>query len=266
MNRRVQRTLMTTLALTLALCGTALAHGWDDCGGWQQDDDWGDKGRYCEVREVELAALAALEVDAAPNGGIKVVRGDDGEIRIEARVSVWGESESEARDIAAGIQIYTDGGRVRAESERRDKWSVSFRIHAPRRTDLDLESHNGGISVAGIEGHLKMKTHNGGLSLDSLAGDVVARTKNGGVSVTLEGNRWDGAGLDVETTNGGVKVDIPAEYSADLVTGTVNGRIKIDFPVMVEGEIGRKLTTTLGSGGAPIRVVTTNGGVKIDKI
>lgn len=265
MNPRATRTLISTLALALALCGGALAHGWEECDGWRQDDDWGDKGRYCELRELELGALSALAVDAAPNGGIKVVAGGDDAIRIEAKISVWRETEAEARETAAAIRIYTDGGRVRAEAGGRDNWSVSYRIQAPRRTDLDLESHNGGISVAGIEGHLKVETHNGGLTLDSLAGDVVARTRNGGVSVKLDGERWTGSGLDVETRNGGVSVDIPADYSAELETGTVNGRIKIDFPVMVEGEIGRRLTTTLGSGGAPIRVVTTNGGVRIEK-
>lgn len=266
MTRRTRTILELAPALALVACAAATAHGWDDCDGWRQDDDRGDKGRYCEVRRLELAPSAALAVDAAPNGGIKVAAGAEGEILVEARVSVWDRDEAEAREAAAGVRIYTDGGRIRAEADGGDNWSVSYHIRAPRRTDLDLQSHNGGISVAGIEGHLKMETHNGGLSLDSLAGEVVARTRNGGVDVTLEGESWRGAGLDVETRNGGVSVDIPAEYSAELETGTVNGRIKIDFPVMVEGEIGRRISTTLGSGGAPIRVVTTNGGVKIDKI
>lgn len=258
------------VAITLALAliggaGAAAGGGWDDCEGWERDRDWGRKGRFCEVREIGLAALGELAVDAAPNGGISVTAGPPDEIHIQARVSVWGESEAEAREVAAGVRILTDGGRVRAEGERRDGWSVSYRIQAPRRTDLELESHNGGISVAGVDGRLRLETHNGGLTLDSLAGEVRARTRNGGVQVVLAGDRWQGAGLDVETRNGGVSVDIPRGYSAELETGTVNGRIRIDFPVTVEGEIGRRLTTTLGDGGAPIRVVTTNGGVRIDE-
>jgi hypothetical protein len=56
---------------------------------------------------------------------------------------------------------------------------------------------------------------------------------------------------------------MPEHYSAALETATVNGRISIDFPITVQGRIGRELTTTLGSGGAKIRAVTTNGGVSI---
>jgi DUF4097 and DUF4098 domain-containing protein YvlB len=81
--------------------------------------------------------------------------------------------------------------------------------------------------------------------------------------VTLAGTRWDGEGLDVETTNGGIDVTVPEGYSARFETGTVNGGIDIDFPVTVQGRVGRRMTTTLGDGGPTIRAVTTNGGVKI---
>ena len=109
-----------------------------------------------------------------------------------------------------------------------------------------------------------MQTVNGGVTVEDAAGDIQARTQNGGVNVRLDGRRWDGRGLDVETRNGGVTVDVPDGYSAELETGTVNGRLRIDFPItMRSGLIGRLVSTTLGSGGAPVRVLTTNGGVAI---
>jgi len=262
MRRRYGITLAATLALILIAASGAFA-GWDDCDGFERDDDWGDKGRYCETREMTLPDTDSLFVDAVPNGGIKVVAWDKNEILVEARVQVWDEEEDDAARKASGIEILSNGGRLRAESEYEDNWSVSYRIKAPREIDLQLESRNGGISVAGITGELRIDTRNGGLTLDSVAGDVVARTRNGGVHVELAGGSWDGKGLDVETRNGGVELEIPDGYSADLETGTVNGRIRIDFPVTVRGEIGRSLSTTLGSGGAPIRVKTTNGGVRI---
>ena len=46
----------------------------------------------------------------------------------------------------------------------------------------------------------------------------------------------------------------------------MNGGLRIDFPITVQGELTsrRGITTTLGSGGPPVRVRTTNGGVKIN--
>jgi len=81
--------------------------------------------------------------------------------------------------------------------------------------------------------------------------------------VELEGSRWEGTRLDAETQNGPLVLEIPENYNAELETGTINGPMTLGFPVTVQGSIGagrrRHLTTTLGSGGARIRAVTTNG-------
>ena len=101
--------------------------------------------------------------------------------------------------------------------------------------------------------------------LSNVGGDIRGETTNGGLTLNLSGDRWDGAGLDVETRNGGITMSVPENYSAALETATTNGRISVDFPITVTGRINRELTTTLGAGGARIRAVTTNGGVRIQR-
>jgi hypothetical protein len=56
------------------------------------------------------------------------------------------------------------------------------------------------------------------------------RTTNGGVKVALTGSQWDGEGLDVTTTNGGVTLEVPSDYNAHLETGTVERRCPHGFP------------------------------------
>jgi DUF4097 and DUF4098 domain-containing protein YvlB len=110
---------------------------------------------------------------------------------------------------------------------------------------------------------MELSVTNGPLSLTDLAGDVHARATNGPLAVRLSGSRWDGQGLDAETTNGPVTLSIPAGYNASLTTGTVNGPMNIDIPVTVQGRFPRQFTTQLGTGGAPIRAVTTNGPIVV---
>ena len=119
---------------------------------------------------------------------------------------------------------------------------------------LSLKTTNGGISIRDVDGTVEFRTVNGGVKLTNMAGDVKGRTSNGGVDVDLEGPGWRGEGLDVETSNGGVHLRIPEQYSAHLETGTVNGGLNIDFPVTVQGRVDRQISADLGSGGAPIRV------------
>lgn len=266
MNRdRILRTLgFFSAALVLAIAPSG-ASSWHDCDGWEQDHDWGDKGRYCETRQLTLPATGAVAVDAGHNGGVRVLGADRSDIDLEVRIQVWNRSEDKAREMAQQIEILTGSSRITADGPGDDGWSVSYRLRVPRQTDLELVAHNGGISIAEVTGQLRAETHNGGLSLTALAGDVQAETTNGGVKVELAGDSWEGRGLDVETHNGGVEVSIPEGYSAELETGTVNGRVEIDFPVTVQGKIGRTIETTLGDGGAPIRVRTKNGGVTISR-
>lgn len=88
----------------------------------------------------------------------------------------------------------------------------------PEASDLDLETLNGGIEVKGVYGDIRFEAVNGGIRLSDLGGDVRGSTVNGGVVVRLAGDRWRGRSLDVDTTNGSVKLQIPEEYSADVET------------------------------------------------
>jgi len=239
----------------------------DPCRNYNDRDD--DYYQHCEVRDSNLPA-GPLNVDAGQNGGVSVEAWDKNEIRVRAIVRGSARSDSRARDIANQVQVQAGGGRVSAtgpDLERREWWSVSYRINVPRKNDLDLSATNGGITIVGVNGTLRFDTTNGGVKLQDVGGRVNGDTRNGGLTVLLGGSRWDGEGLDVETSNGGVTLSIPDGYNAELETRTVNGGLNIDFPVTVQGELSsrRGISTRLGSGGAPVRVRTTNGGVKINR-
>ena len=68
-----------------------------------------------------------------------------------------------------------------------------------------------------------------------------------------------------ETSNGPVMISVPPSYSAHLVTGTVNGPMQLDIPLTLQGRIGRRIETDLGSGGASVRAVTTNGPLVVSR-
>jgi hypothetical protein len=240
-------------------------------GDWCADENWGrDREGVCEVREYTVpAAGAVMTVDASPNGGISVEGAGRSDILIEARVVATAATEAEARAIAARVQVVATADHVNAEGPRdlgrREGWHVSYRLSVPTQTPLSLRSTNGGISVDGVNSRVELNTTNGGVKLTRMGGDVQGRTTNGGIDVDLDGSAWNGSGLDVQTTNGGVRLRIPAQYNAHLETGTSNGSVNIDFPMTVQGIAGRSFSTDLGGGGATLRVRTSNGGVRITK-
>jgi len=233
-------------------------------GWWDRDNE-----RACKITEKTIAAVSGvLNIDGKTNGGIRVLGANRRDILVRAMIQAHARTESRAQALVDEITLHMDGGRIYAEgpeSRNREGWSVEYEVEVPTHSDLDLRAFNGGIEVGDVTGTLRMETLNGGIHLDAVGGDVVAETTNGGVHVTLDGDHWQGKGLDATTTNGGVKVWVPRDYNAHLETGTVNGGVDIDFPVTVQGKIGRRITTDLGRGGPTIRVITTNGGVDIRK-
>jgi DUF4097 and DUF4098 domain-containing protein YvlB len=186
-------------------------------------------------------------------------------VLVRARVEAWADTRAEAEDVVNAVRIETGRSRVNATGPdgRRQGWSVSYHIFVPRRTNLSLETHNGGIQIENVKGQMRMEALNGGIRLARVAGDVRGSTTNGGLHIDLDGQRWDGAGLDVRTTNGGVRLMVPSNFAAHIETGTVNGGMDVDFPVTVQGRIGGSLSFDVNGGGPTIRAVTTNGGVKI---
>lgn len=231
---------------------------------WSSDN----KESFRELREMNVAAGGVLDVDAGKNGGIGV-RGDNrSDILVRACVQAWGQTVEAAKAAVGSVRV-TTAGAIRAEGPDESNYSVSFQILVPRNTNLQLKAHNGGISISNVEGNLQFETMNGGVHLDNVAGDVRGRTTNGGVNVALTGNTWRGSGLDVETSNGGVHLTVPQNYAANIETGTVNGGFSSDIAALnvEKDERGRARNKTVNAaingGGAPIKVTTTNGGVRI---
>ena len=266
------KTLLSALAVLAASLGAAAQTTTEptfelscEQGGWKS---YKDQKNFCETRDLAMPAPSGqpLTVDGGPNGGI-TVRGWDGpNVRIRARVQAWGTNEASAAARAHRISIATQGNTIRAsEPEKDTDWSVSYEIFVPRPTALALNTTNGGISIENVQATIRFETTNGGVSLANLGGSVKGETTNGALSIELSGKQWQGQGLDIATTNGGIHWKLPRAYSARLFTSTNMGGIRTELPVTKTGMFHKEIEASLGQGGATVKAVTTNGGISVDQ-
>ena len=276
------------LALALILAGNSLAGGHSshlasragrtdaeklsamraDAQRWLEDEQGGNENRehHRELRDVAWRASGgALEVDCGRNGGVIVTGWGRDSIRVVARVQAEAESQSRADELARGVRIVNQGGKLSAEGPdtgEDESWSVTFDVLAPRNRTLRLEAENGPVCVADMNGTMELVTVNGPMVLSAISGEVHARTENGPLTVSLTGSQWRGAGLDAATVNGPVMLAVPRNYSCLLETGTVNGPMKMNIELTVQGRIDfthKRLSVKMGSGGPRVRAITTNG-------
>lgn len=238
-----------------------------------EDDEWcRETGRdYCEVREITLPADRDELSIRSTNGSVSLEAWERDEIYIRARVRVNDRGES-AEETAGQVSIRTDG-TVEARGPKsgwfifggNKRWSVSYRVKLPARFDVDARTTNGRLSVAGVAGEIRARSTNGAVMLERIGGDVEGGTTNGGVTAVLEGETWQGNGLYLHATNGGVSVSMPKGYSAELDASATNGGIRVEHPIRLHKKGRGRLTGTIGDGGAVIRVRTTNGGIRFEQ-
>jgi hypothetical protein len=271
-NKKSLKLTLLCLGMLTTLSGSLWAQGEEKGLNCNQRSWNNDQASHCVMRErVIQAPGGGISVDGRSNGGVSVRGWDKSEILIRAQVQTWAKTDDEARALAEQVQVEVNGNVISSSGpamQGRDRrgWAVSFEVFVPHAYDLSLKAHNGGISVRDVQGRIEFETTNGGVTLARLAGNVRGTTTNGGINLALDGNQWKGEGVDVRTTNGGVKVTMPPNYAAHLESGTVNGGMTFDFPVTVQGKIDRELNTDIGGGGPPIKVRTTNGGVSIRRM
>jgi len=248
-------------------------------------DDWAERCRrnnrgndrevHCEVRESRIPARGTLRVDGSPNGGATVRAWDGRDVVVRARIQANARTADEAREIARGIRVSTEGTIQATGPDVRGRgrgWNVEYEILVPARTNLNVETENGPISVEGLTGTIRLRAENGPIALNGLSGDVSARTVNGPITVTLTGRRWSGQGLDVEAVNGPVSVRMPRGYAAHVESETENGPISVPSGMRAPRREGRgyrpggRISTDINGGGPTIRAVTTNGPLNIREI
>jgi DUF4097 and DUF4098 domain-containing protein YvlB len=141
---------------------------------------------------------------------------------------------------------------------------VDYTVRVPRTAQVSVENVNGRVEVLGVAAAVEAQTVNGSVELRDAVGEVEASAVNGSVQVQMA--RVDPSGRSrLRTTNGSVRLTLPADVSAEIDAGTVNGGVSCDFDLEGGRKTRRKLEGRIGAGGARFDLGSVNGSVSIDR-
>jgi DUF4097 and DUF4098 domain-containing protein YvlB len=133
---------------------------------------------------------------------------------------------------SAGFRITEESNRIKVASDNPNR-SISFEIEAPLRTNLKLQTVNGGeILVENVEGDLEVSNVNGGIALNNVGGSITAGTTNGSVRATMTRVTAQRA-MAFTSLNGTVDVTLPPSTRANLRLRSDNGDVYSDFDVQL---------------------------------
>ena len=243
--------LSLTVAASLGLSG---------CGG----AEWGLHARSTTTETRPLAGDGRFELENT-NGRVEVTGWDEEKVQIEATKRAG--SERGLEKIQIEITGEKDSVRVRTRFQRAH-WllgagRVDYTVRVPRGARVRVENVNGRVEVAGVSAEVAASNVNGSIEVDG-ASAVDASVVNGTVAVAL--SRVDPQGHSkISTTNGAVRLTLPADANAEIDARTTNGGIGCDFDLADETRSRRRLEGRIGSGGARFELRTVNGAVNIDR-
>ena len=170
-----------------------------------------------------------------------VARSGDGSIsieRVEGKVELHtGDGSVKGRDVTGTLRVTTGDGSLRFDDVT---------------GSLDLESGDGGARVSGRLQALTLKTGDGAVEVRAEEGSAMA------------------ADWEIRTGDGGLRLELPANFDANLDASTGDGGVR----VLGFGEPARagrsdnsgEMTRPLGAGGKRLRLRSDSGTITIKTI
>ena len=263
---------------------------------------WSERAEVLETLHLPAPRGGVLRLEHS-NGRTRVVGEDRADVEVRMQKVARAESHDAAERLAQSIRLGTSEreAALELEVEVPRRWnrrgSVNLELRVPRGTRVELVASNGKLCVADLAAGLRVRSSNVAVRVEDVRGDVdihasnakvhctgicgrlLARTSNGKIEV--ERHR---GGLDASSSNGLIHAEVES-VEGGIVLATSNGRIALDLPDEVDADVdlrvdngvirnqrslhrcsrsrAGRLTGTLGRGGVPIKLRTSNGSISL---
>lgn len=227
----------------------------------------------------------------APEGSVTIEAWPASEVDISAEIQLRGDSEADLDllglvntfvldEDANHLRILTTGTHdkafMRSVAKKFPKtllglpWKIDYRIRVPISTDLEINAGRGPISIAGVEGNIRLSAAESETKLNLSGGTFVGTVATGKVSLTVPSRSWRGVGADIRLAIGEVTVELSPGFSGDLDAEILRtGQIVDSYgglaPREKPGITPQKMKARAGSGGASIQVTVGDGTINIKK-
>lgn len=243
-------------------------------------------------REVHrLGFGGTLTLVGAPAGSITIEGWSRNEVDITAEIQIRADTEADLDRLAAvnnftldddsnHIRVLTmgthDKAYMRSVAKKFPKellglpWKIDYRIRVPIVIDLDINAGRGPVTIAGIEGDVRLTASESETNLNLAAGSLAVTIATGKVNLSVPQRSWRRGGVDIRIAVGEITLQLPPGFNADLDgeilrAGQINyayGELEVrEKP----GLTPLKMKARAGAGGAFFRLTVGVGTINIKK-
>jgi len=157
----------------------------------------------------------------------------------------------DSQDIQGQVQLETSYGGITC----RDVTSTS----------LKAKTSFSSIECENVKALVQLQTSYGSIKCrDLTSGNIIAKSSFGSVDIACSSSTPPEITADVVTSYGSIDFVTPPNFSGQLDLSTSFGSIKTDLPVEVTGEISKeKIKGTIGEGKGKLHLKTSFGSIRI---
>lgn len=248
-------------------------------------------------RSFNLASGGTLEVDNY-KGTIHITGSDTNQVAVDVTKHFEG-SEADRKEWMENVKVNftNDSNRIAVEVKYPETncifcWpgheytaGVALEIRVPRKINVMLESYKPDITVAAIQGDIRIKSYKSRISIESTTGAVRIDTYKDTVklrNVNLRGPleiksykadaeidaRSLGDSVTLENEKGSIVLRVPADAGMDLdYDGGRHSSFHSDFAMASQtGSFDRSVRGKVNQGGTRLRIRTEKGSVSLEKL
>jgi hypothetical protein len=242
-----------------------------------------------EVRRFPYGST--LTVIGAPAGSITIEGWPRSEVDISAEIQLRANTEAELDQLAAvntfgldedmnHIRILTTGTHDKAFMRLAAKkfpktllglpWKIDYRIRVPQATDLEINAGRGPVTIAGVEGNIRLSAAESDAKLQLSGGTFSATIGVGKVNLNVPVRSWRGVGGEVRLATGEITIELPPGFNCDLNADILrSGQITDSFgglaPREKPGITPQIVKARAGSGGAFFQLTVGDGAIVVKK-
>lgn len=241
-----------------------------------------------EVRRFGYGGTVTLV--GAPAGSITIEGWSRNEVDITAEIQLKADTEADLDLLAMfnGFVVDDDANHIRVLSTgTHDKtfmrtakkfpktllglpWKIDYRIRVPISTDLEINAGRGPISLADVEGTIRLSAAESETNLKLSGGTIDATIASGKVTLSIPSRSWRRGRADIRVGLGEINIELPSGFNGDLDADILRmGQIDDSYGGL-EAREKPGLTPQIirgrsGAGGGLIKLTVADGKINIRK-
>lgn len=221
-----------------------------------------------EQREISLAGVGKLRINATDEGGVSVRGWSRSAARLIVCRSAVAQSPAHAARVLNAIKIRHANGEIAADGPKNDEtqaWWVNFILYLPKRFPLDVRASNGGVAIRNMDGNVTAHATTGGISVAQGSGSYKISTESGGITLDRLSGRVDAASTEgaIAFKVGGSEVPVIEAHTAD--SGHILCHLDRCETGLGSWTTDRK-TLRIGGSAPSIRLTTAGAAIIIDHV